>query len=41
MTQIQQEKQKIMVIIPIAADSAEAFMPGFDTEINAAISSYF
>jgi allantoin racemase len=41
MTQIQQAKQKIMVIIPIAADSAEAFMPGFETEINAAISSDF
>ena len=41
MTQIQQAKQKIMVIIPIAKDSAEAFMHGFETEINAAISSDF
>ena len=41
MTQIQQPKQKIMVIIPIAEASAEAFMPGFKSEIDAVISSDF
>lgn len=36
-----QTKKKIMVIIPIAEGSAQEFMPGFETEINAVISSDF
>lgn len=41
MTQIQQAKYKIMVIIPIEEDSAEGYMSGFKTEIGKAISSDF